>query len=365
MMELNSARKIKIILSDYDYENDIRNRLLMADFSDVDRKVLEEILYSSVKIPIFKLSQRLDLDPETLNKSLSKISKTGLFEYNDDHIVVDKQLRKYYEFQMLKFDNDFKPDLEFIQASLKKVPIHILPNWYSIPRTSNNIFESLIEKYLLTPHHFQRFLEELQTKDKVVENIIQDVFTSKNQKVYAEDLKQKYKLTDVDFEKYMLILEYSFALCLSYNNVNGYWKETVTPFYEWKKYLNFLGATKPMEISDSSKIKRNYNSDYIYIEHLETILEKISFLTLWLDNNKSKVLDNESIEILVKTLNLNIDDATAKKEYIEEIVEKLINLTFIKIEGNSYKQTKEAKSWLDLSSEKKAMTIYQHPLNQL
>ena len=56
MKELISARKIKINLSDYEYEKDIHNRLLMAEFSNIDREVLEEILYSSVKIPIYKLS---------------------------------------------------------------------------------------------------------------------------------------------------------------------------------------------------------------------------------------------------------------------------------------------------------------------
>ena len=196
-------------------------------------------------------------------------------------------------------------------------------------------------------------------------------FTSKNHKIYAEDLKQKYKLSDDDFEKYMLILEYSFVLCLSYNNVNGYWKETVTPFYEWQKYLTFMNSTTPVDIPDTNKIKRNYDSDFIYTENLKVILNKIPSISFSLDNSKSIVLNDQSIETLCKNLNLNIDNLFSidknfsQKEYIEEMVEKLLKLDFIKVEGTGLKLTKDAKSWLDLSSEKKAMTIYQSPLNQL
>lgn len=365
MMELNSARKIKINLSDYDYESDINNRLLMTNFSETDRQVLEEILFCPVKIPIFKLEKSLDLDYDTLTKSLGKISKTGLFEYLDDHIIVDKQLRKYYESQMMKFDSSFKPDLEYIQVLLKKVPIHILPNWYSVPRTSNNIFESLIEKYLLTPHHFQRYIEEIQSKDKLIENMIHDVFTSKNYKVFADDLKKKYNLSDYDFEKYMLMLEYSFVLCLSYSNVNGFWKETITPFYQWQKYLKFLDETDAKEISEETRVKRKYSSDFIYIEHLSKILEKIGSISFSLGSDQSLAIDNKSIESIEKLLNLNTEDIPFSKEYIEEMVEKLLNLSLVKIEGKSFKPTKEAKSWLLLSSDKKALAIYQNPSNQL
>jgi hypothetical protein len=363
MKELNSARKIKINLSDYDYETDIRNRLLMAEFSDRDRKILEEILYSSVKIPISKLVKNLDIDEKELFQSLKKLSKTGLFTFHDGDIIVDKQLRKYYEFQILKFADDFRPDLEFVQGLLKKVPIHVLPNWYSIPRTSNNIFESLIEKYLYTPHHFLRSIEEIQSKDKITEGMIQDVFSSPNHKVFADEIKQRYNLSDYDFEKQMLVLEFSFALCLTYSNVNGFWKETVTPFYEWHKYLSFINDSRPSDITDVKNIKRYHESDFIFIKDLVTILEN---LTSKGSVGKKELLSDASIAKLQKFINYSSNlFSTTKEEYIKDIIEKLVDIEFLSCDNIRTRVTREAKDWLDLTLEKKASVLYQHPLNGL
>ena len=55
-----SARKIKINLSDYDYEKDIENRLLIAEFSDFDREILEEILFSPLKISVKNFSKNME-----------------------------------------------------------------------------------------------------------------------------------------------------------------------------------------------------------------------------------------------------------------------------------------------------------------
>ena len=175
MAELSSLRKNKISLEDYDFKHDIENRLLMSQFSSHDLEVLEEILYSSIKIPVRKISKSVDLDEDELFPILEKLSKTGLFTFEGDSIVVDKEMRKYFEAQILKFDPDFKPGMEFLQSILRKVPIHVLPIWYSIPRTSNNIFESLVEKYLLTPQIFQRYLMELSFPDPILAGIVHEV----------------------------------------------------------------------------------------------------------------------------------------------------------------------------------------------
>ena len=52
--------------------------------------------------------------------------------------------------------------MEFIQLLLRKVPIDILPTWYPIPRTSNSIFDSLIEKYMKTPSNFPTLFNRAQ-----------------------------------------------------------------------------------------------------------------------------------------------------------------------------------------------------------
>ena len=153
MAELNTLRKNKITLEDYDYKQDIENRLLMAQFTSKDLEVLEEILYSSIKIPIRKLAKSVDLEEKVVQAILKKLSKTDLFAFEDDSIVVDKEMRKYFEAQIQKFDPDFKPGMDFLQSILRKVPIHVLPIWYSIPG-HRTIFSIPSWKNIFSPLRF-------------------------------------------------------------------------------------------------------------------------------------------------------------------------------------------------------------------
>src|SRR5580692_7310262 len=176
MHELSQARKNKVCLEDYNFRHEIENRLLMARFSPLDLEVLEEILYSSIKVSVSKLAKTLDLGSEEIQAILGTLSKTGLFTFEGDLICIDKDMRKYFEMQLLKFDPDFKPGMEFLQSLLKRVPISILPGWYSIPRTSNNIFDSIVEKYLLTPQIFNRYLSELSFTNPLLSHVMNDVY---------------------------------------------------------------------------------------------------------------------------------------------------------------------------------------------
>ena len=180
MHELTQSRKNKVCLEDYNFKHDVENRLVLAEFTTVDLELLEEILYSSIKVPIRKLAKTLDLEDEEILPSVEKLSKTGLFCIEDDSILIDKDMRKYFEAQVIKFDPDFKPGMEFLQNLLKKVPISALPVWYSIPRTSNNIFDSIVEKYLLSPQIFYRYLGELNLADATQTAIMHDVFHAPN-----------------------------------------------------------------------------------------------------------------------------------------------------------------------------------------
>jgi len=247
-MELTQSKRNKICLSDYDYQKDIKNRILMSQFSKTDLLVLEEILYSSLNFPIERLQKNLSLSKEELLPIIDKLSETALFHLEESHIVVDKEMRKYYEFQILKFEDNFIPDLEFLQGMLKKVPIHVLPNWYSIPRTSDNIFQSLIEKYFLTPQAFQRYLLDINLGDPVLTGIVQDVFNNDDLKVPSQELMDKYDLTKERFEECLLLLEFNLLCCQGYDSRGSHWREVVTPFREWREYLLFLRETCPQPL---------------------------------------------------------------------------------------------------------------------
>lgn len=329
MLELSSSRKNKVNLPDYDCERDIKNRMLMSDFSDKDIEILEEILYSPLKIPTKKLSKACDLDEEQLFSSLDKLAKTGLLTVVEDTVHVDKEMRKYFEFEITRFDSDFKPDMEFLQALLKKVPIHILPTWYSIPRTSNNIFESIVEKYLLTPHIFQRYLQELIFPDPALNGIIQDVYNSPDFKVSSTDLIEKYNLERRKFEELILILEFNFACCLTFEKQDEHWGEFVTPFYEWHEYLRFCRETKARPIEQMQAKE----SDFAFIKKMSDLLLKAKHPKCPIE--KSLVFD------------------------------KVVLLNFAEPKDGFLQTLEAGDAWLDLSLENRALQIYRHPDNRI
>ena len=367
MIELSALRKNKITLADYDYGHDIQNRLIMAQFSTQDLEVLEEILYSSLSLSMRKLSKTLDIDEENLIPILEKLSKTGLLKLNDETIVVDKDMRKYYELQMPKFDDDFTPGMEFLQGLLRKAPIHVLPIWYSIPRTSNNIFDSLIEKYLLTPQIYQRYLLELNFGDPVISGIINDLFSSPDFKLFSHDLIEKYGLTREQFEEYLLHLEFNFVCCLGYNKDNDLWKEVVTPFHEWREYLRFLRDTEASPIPSNVKISRRRSHDFSFVQDMAAVLNLAKTQPIALvPFSDDKILPQKAglAAIAAKCEKLDEKDPVSIA-YIQEILTKLCLLKLADIVDGRLYALESANDWLDMRLENRALFIYRHPLNKL
>ncbi len=268
MLETTPVRKHKICLTDYNSRQDIENRMLMADFSPLDIEVLEEILFSSLHISPKKLARSVDASEAKLKPIFQKLSNAGLLKWDGDFYLVDKEKRKYFEFEMQRFNPDFKPDMEFLQGLLKKVPIHLLPNWYSISRTSSNIFESIVEKHLLSPQIFQRYLQELHFTNPIVHAVMESVLSAKNYRVSSSDLIAKYNLSRPAFEEIMLHLEFSFVCCVSYVKEEDHWHEVVTPFHEWHEYLLFLQNTEA-GVVDAKHVQRKEKHDFAYVKQIK------------------------------------------------------------------------------------------------
>lgn len=367
MVELGSLRKNKISLEDYDYKQDIENRLLMSQFSSQDLKVLEEILYSSIKIPIRRLAKNVDLNETDVFPILEKLSKTGLFIFENDSIVIDKEMRKYFEAQILKFDPDFKPGMEFLQSILRKVPIHILPIWYSIPRTSNNIFESLVEKYLLTPQIFQRYLMELTFQDPVLTSIIQDVYRSADFKVYAEDLIEKYQLTREQFEALLLQLEFHFVCVLGYEKAGDKWREIVTPLHEWREYLIFLRKTEPQPITAVQEIVRSRPHDFSFIQDLSHLLNMIKKqpMNVSIDKEDRLLLPQSALSALASKMEGVEEKDSTFIDHINRLIMKLRQLKLADIVDRRLYALESANDFLDMRLDNRAIFLYRHPFNRL
>lgn len=353
MIELTAVKKNKITLSDYNYRRDIENRLLMADFTTFEVAVLEEILYSPIKAPIRKMAKNLDKSEEELLPVLQKLSKTGLLIIEGDSIVVDKEARKYFETEIEKFEADFTPGMEFLQNLLKKVPIHVLPIWYSIPRTSNNIFDSLVEKYLLTPQIFQRYMIELNFGDPVLSAMAQDVLRSPEFSLPAQELMAKYEISREKFEENMLILELHFVCCLGYQKVNDIWEERVTPFHEWREYLAFLKNTATASIADSSKIQRYRPHDFSFIEDMTAVLQLVK--------KQPTPLNPKGYAALASRL----QEVPPNPHYLDQIVHKLQLLKLAEVVDGKLAAAEPSTEWLEMRVENRALYLYRHPLNKI
>ena len=367
MVELSSLRKNKITLEDYNFKQDIENRLLMSQFSSHDLEVLEEILYSSIKIPIRKIAKSVDLEEDEIFPILEKMSKTGLFAFEGDSIVVDKEMRKYFEAQILKFDPDFKPGMEFLQSILRKVPIHVLPIWYSIPRTSNNIFDSLVEKYLLTPQIFHRYLMEINFSDPILTGIVQDVYTAPDFKLYATDLIEKYGISREQFEEFLLQLEFHFVCSLGYEKVDDKWEEIVTPLYEWREYSTFLRNTEATSISTVNKLTRLRPHDFSYIQDLGYILSmtKKQPLTLTADKNKRLLPNKTILTSLAAKMEGFEENSPAFIEHIDRLIIKMRHLKLADVVEDRLYALESANDFLDMRPDNRAIFLYRHPLNRL
>lgn len=363
MLETAAPKKHKISLSDYDYRHDIENRLLMAKFSSKDLAVLEEILYSSLNISLKKLASSLSIDESKIQTILKKLSRTGLLSVQGDLISVDKEMRKYFETQIHKFEEDFYPGIEYLQGLLRKVPIQILPTWYSIPRTSNNIFDSLVEKYLVTPQVYQRYLSEMTFSDETLSDIVRMVHSAPEYKVRAQEIIEKHDLSHEQFEEHLLLLEFHFACFLRYEkNEEDEWEEVVTPFHEWREYLLFLKETEPASIPDAEEIVRTRTEDFSFVQDISFLLNHAKKQPIAMSGD----LPAKSImpALAAKCKGLKEKDPLFLP-YMRQLFRKLQQLEFGEIIDGHFHTRDDSKEWLSMNLEHRALHLYRHPLNRL
>lgn len=361
MLEVSTFRKNKVDLADYDYSKDIACRIMMARFSPKEVGVLEEILFSSLTIRLSKLGQSLDLDSAELVPILEKLSTTGLFKIIKDELHVDKEMRKYFELQLQRFEEDFKPDLDFLQGLLRQVPIHVLPNWYAISRTSNNIFDSIVEKYLATPQAFHRYLMELNLTDPVQRSIMKAAFRSPDFEVAAVDIIKEHKLSQEQFEEHLLYLELNFICSLYYKREGSRWKAIVAPFNEWGEYLRAVDHSQPPEIQDGRSIQRKKSSDFAFVEELSALLQMAQKQPLAIERTKEDLatLNEKAIKQLRK------ECPESSKADLHLLITKACALEFAKLSSEKFSLLPAGNEWLDMSIPERALALYRHPVHRL
>ena len=277
-MKAKISKRSKINLSDYNYERDIKNRLLMATFSVFEVDLIDNILNSSLIVKIEDLALEMEATSDYLMPFLEKLLVTELFKITGSKLEVSKEMRKYYEFQIKKFDDDFESNMEFIREVLRKVPIGVLPAWYSIPKTADNILVALIDKYFASPMGYKKYIRELRFEDDLLNKITLDIFEQGGRRLSSDSIREKYQISREQFELYMLHLEFNFVGYLLYEKDGDNWHEVIKPFYEWKVYLD-NEALVVNELADSD-IELLYQEEDNFLEDMRAVVKYLQEHTI-------------------------------------------------------------------------------------
>ncbi|NGX31828.1 MAG: hypothetical protein K940chlam8_01211 [Chlamydiae bacterium] len=324
MAEVLELRKQKIFLGDYDYKADIENRIHFSQLSLKDLEVLEEICCSSLRVSVQEIQTNLHLTHSELENALAKLEKIHLFERTQDILLVDKQKRKIIEFYLELFEED-SFGMEYLKTLLKKIPIHLLPIWYLLSKSVNNIFEGIVEKYLKKPHLYLRHIKSLQLDDPILQAIKEKLFQTSEYKLYFEDLKKEFNLSDEKLHEMLLLLEFYLVGILNYEKTTQGFVQVLTPYPELRKYLLFTRSIKL-----SSNIKPLREESFAFVRDMELILKESKKSKMEASSLRSSVeLKPQSLQLLAKRLKLDLNDHV--KAYFNLIATKLVLFELAKI----------------------------------
>lgn len=352
---VKNTKKIKISLTDYNYKEDIQNRLILKSLSEDSLQILEEILCSSLQFSFESLSNNLDLSESELYPIIETLAPLNLFNFDGRTITVDKDKRKYFETQITRFEDSFKPNIEFFQNILKSLPIEVLPNWYHVPRSSNNIFQSIIEKYLITPQIYQRYLAEMISGSEMMGEIAKEVLDHPKLEVPVKNILEKFSLNRAEFEEMALLLEFNMLAFISFSNG----VEVLTPFYEWMQYQSFIKETAPLSISEEVIPFRKY--EYAFIQDMADLIALLDRSEIEVFYHKEK----DAWTPLATSAALIEAHIPVNKEYSTKLINKLLILGLAVIEETFLKPTKAAKEWTQIPIMQRTHTTFKHPHNFL
>jgi predicted transcriptional regulator len=351
-----NTRKQKVELADYSYQRDISHRQFLSQLTEFEIFATEEIVNGSLKTTVDQLATILETTNSNLQPLLTRLANTDLLKLDKQTVVVNKEIRKYYCCELAKFGTCFEPDLQHLQALLHKVPIHILPLWYAIPRNSDNIFQSIVERYFQTPRAYQKHLEELALENPVLFALFEMLQTKPDFSLPASVIMEKWQLSPQEFHELALSFEYHLGGCLCYRREGNSWQAYLTLYHEWQQYLSFLRLNAPGLIKDEPNIQRHHPHDFGCIEDLANLVR------LTLDTPKAleatplqqKGDDNHPLQ-----QHWHHISAAAFQAYLADLYRFASHLHLLSIvDGYICPHVEEAKLWLKKHKQDQASDIY-------
>lgn len=261
-MILTQNKKTKISLKDYSYQSDIEHRLFLSSLPAFDIRILQELFYFGSQFALSDLRDALDCSESVLLSSLTNLSKTGLLLVKDEMVLLDRDLRKYFEFQVAVFNPDFEPDFQYFQGLLKKIPISALPVWYNIPKTSDTIFGAIVEKFLATPKLYERHLQDVVFDEPCCREILDMLLGTPTLTLRSDTIRTTLTLSREKLQQCLLLLEFHAVCAARYILEEGCWVEVVTVFREYKEHVMRERAIEPKRaIQSPSLLSISYFKD--------------------------------------------------------------------------------------------------------
>jgi hypothetical protein len=361
MQDIHIPTPCKVVLSDFDYKRFLNARLFLEKQSVTLIAVLEEILFSPLKVFIEELEEATGCFGEEMDLVLQTLSPLHLFHRDGKNLIVDKEIRKYLEIITEKFNPDFCPNLDYFKEVLKHVPIHCLISWYHIPRASNNIFNSILDKHFKTPKIYKQYIQETLSDNLTLSQIVNDVMNSENRSLPAQELMIKYSLSETVFEEMILFLELHFILCTTYEVKGHMYKKYLSAFIEWKEYLkkDFKGQDSQVSIKEEL-VENCILSEFSFIKDMSTLLTlsnkrclKVTF------NPKDELFFLDSIPDDV------VDLHNHSPLYLAKVINKSLLLGLLVVQDDRLRQTPPAEKWLETPLRKRTLISFKHPHNAL
>ncbi len=337
-MDVAFVKRNKVQLKDYDSEKDIAFRLALSSLSSLEVEILEEILFNPSTIPLVKLSRSLEIPLEILKTHLAKFSCLDC-DLKEDSLYVGKETKRYLEIEIERFKEDFYPDLSFFQALLKKVPIHILPSWYSIPRTSSHITFSIIENYVSFPNLYERHLAEIKNTP-LINKTLSLLFSEPTKKLKVETLNSHLQISSEELESLFIQLEFYFSAFISYEKTEEGFCRVLRPLKEWEDYLLFFQKKKESSVELPSPLVQNFVCD----------LKKA---LLFFQNASFSEEDFETKVPLTVTLPLYEETV-----YKKRLLQKAKEASLIVEKGALFSLSELGRKWLESKEKDQALFLY-------
>ncbi len=344
----------------YDLAADVDFALFLSKLQTADIEFLQELSFNTLQISLPVLATDLGMEIADLTEMLKKFEAIKLIAIEGDQILVNKERRREFENELVRFNEQSPPGIGFILYLLTKPPIQEVPYWYGISRTSDNLFQSISDKCLATPAIFNRHIQESRFFSENTATILDMVYGCPNYEVSQRELLQTLRISVEELAKELIILEFSFLACVCYKKSTSGFEPFVTPFTEIRTFLQHKNSSTPKSIPENewSKIAQNQSDPFAFVEDSTHLIQLI-----------------DSKKIVLKEEPKTVDDSLLKQlresdpkwkplspEYFQNLFDRLSKFYFIEENQTGLYVTDTGREWATLRVQDRANHFVRNPL---